>query len=336
VVVELVDELRPRIGDLGLTHFEFITVLAFVWFARIGVNAAVVEVGLGGRLDATNVVPAQVSIVTPVAMDHEAYLGSDLAAIAGEKAGIVKQGVPVCVGRQAPVVDDVIRATAIRLGAPLLRVGVDGTLAGGVFEGCGVRWDGLSIPLAGAFQRDNAELALLAMASVRGRWPCSPAAVRTGLGGVTWPGRLAIVEGRQPIVLDGAHNPAAAAALAAALPAVLGGRPVTLVFAAMADKAWREVLSPLRPLVGRAVATSVGPRSVRPDAVAAALTPDIPCVVEPEARQAVRRAVADAGPEAVVLVAGSLFLIGAAYAELGATVFPTWHGWGADGTDPPG
>jgi dihydrofolate synthase/folylpolyglutamate synthase len=76
VVVELVDELRPRIGDLGLTHFEFITVLAFVWFARIGVNAAVVEVGLGGRLDATNVVPAQVSIVTPVAMDHEAYLGS--------------------------------------------------------------------------------------------------------------------------------------------------------------------------------------------------------------------------------------------------------------------
>jgi dihydrofolate synthase/folylpolyglutamate synthase len=268
-------------------------------------------------------------------MDHEAYLGSDLAAIAGEKAGIVKHGVPVCVGRQAAVVDDVVRATATRLDAPLLRVGVDGMLAGGVFEGCGVRWDGLSIPLAGAFQRDNAELALLAMASVRARWPCSPAAVRTGLGGVTWPGRLAIVERKPPVVLDGAHNPAAALALAAALPAVLGGRPVTLVFAAMADKAWPEVLSPLRPLVERAVATSVGPRSVRPDVVAAALAPDIPCVVEPEARQAVRRAVAEAGPEAVVLVAGSLFLIGAAYAELGGTLFPTWHGWDADGTDPP-
>ena len=334
-VVELVDELRGRLAGLGLTHFEFVTVLAFVWFARIGVDVAVVEVGLGGRLDATNVVPSQVSVVTPVAMDHEAHLGTDLATIAAEKAGIVKPGVPVCLGPQPPEAAAVLRRTAAQVGAPLLQAGVDGRLDGDVFEGGGVRWDGLSVRLAGGFQRDNAEVTLLALASVRERWPCPPAAVRAGLAGVQWPGRLAVLEGTPPVVLDGAHNPAAAAAAAAELPALLRGRPTTLVFAVMADKAWVDVLAPLRALATRAIVTSVGARAVRPETLAAALAPDLPCLVEPDPRQAVRRAMDGAGADGIVLVAGSLFLVGAAYAELAAPLFPTWHGWETDGTDPP-
>jgi dihydrofolate synthase/folylpolyglutamate synthase len=334
-VVELVDELRIHLDGLGLTHFEFVTVLAFVWFARIGIDVAVVEVGLGGRLDATNVVPSRVSVVTPVALDHEAHLGTDLATIAAEKAGIMKPGVAVCLGPQPAAAAAVLRRTAAQVGAPLLQGGVDGRLDGDAFEGCGVRWDGLSVRLAGGFQRDNAEVALLALASVRERWPCSPAAVRAGLAGVRWPGRLAVLEGRPPVVLDGAHNPAAAAAVAAELPALLRGRPTTLVFAVMADQAWADVLSPLRALATRAIVTSVGTRAVPPETLAAALAPDLPCLVEPDARQAVRRAMAVAGADGIVLVAGSLFLVGAAYAELAAALFPTWHGWEADGTDPP-
>jgi dihydrofolate synthase/folylpolyglutamate synthase len=144
-----------------------------------------------------------------------------------------------------------------------------------------------------------------------------------------------VLEGRPPVVLDGAHNPAAAAAVAAELPALLRGRPTTLVFAVMADKAWADVLSPLRALATRAIVTSVGTRAVPPETLAAALAPDLPCLVEPDARQAVRRAMAVAGADGIVLVAGSLFLVGAAYAELAAALFPTWHGWEADGTDPP-
>jgi folylpolyglutamate synthase/dihydropteroate synthase len=103
----------------------------------------------------------------------------------------------------------------------------------------------------------------------------------------------------------------------------------------MADKAWLDVLTPLRPLLRRAVVTSVGPRSVWPESLAAAFAPDVPCSVEPEARRAVRLAIAAAGKDGVVVVAGSLFLVGAAYAELLGTLFPTWHGWDASGTDPP-
>jgi dihydrofolate synthase/folylpolyglutamate synthase len=339
-VVALTAELRAAMESAGiaLTHFEFVTLLAFEWYARIGVDVAVIEVGLGGRLDATNVLVPRVSVVTSIARDHEAFLGERLAQIAAEKAGVVKPGVPVCTGRLVPDAAAVVAERAAALGAPLSRAGVDGTLSaetGGLaFRAPGVLWDRLRLGLRGAFQRDNAELALLALAAVRDRWPCDAAAIRAGLAGVRWPGRLAVVREQPRVVLDGAHNPAAVAALAAELPALLGRRRTTLVFAAMQDKRWADELDLLLPHAAEVVVTRVGRRAEQPERIAGLVAGRRPVVVTADPRAAVREAIARATPRQAVLVTGSLFLVGEAYAELGATPFETWHGWEGDGTEP--
>jgi len=340
VVVALTAELRAAMEDAGiaLTHFEFVTLLAFEWYARIDVEAAVIEVGLGGRLDATNVLVPRLSIVTSIARDHEAFLGERIDQIAAEKAGIVKPGVPVCVGRLVPEAAAVVRERAAVVGAPLLRAGIDGTLAaetdGLAFRAPGVVWDRLRVGLRGAFQHDNAELALLALSALRASWPCDASAIRAGLAGVAWPGRLAVVREKPRVVLDGAHNPAAVAALAAELPALLGGRETTLVFAAMQDKRWAEELEALLPHVAEVIVTRVGRRAEQPERIAGYVAGRRPVVVAAEPRAAVREAIARATFEGAVLVTGSLFLVGEAYAELGATLFETWHGWEGDGTEP--
>src|SRR5204862_4088266 len=226
-----------------LTHFEFATLIAFEWFARVGIDVAVIEVGLGGRLDATNVVRPAVTAITSIALDHEAWLGHDLAAIAMEKAGIVKPGVPLALGRLPDEAARVVVARAAEVGAPVAQVGIEAALAeapgGLVFRGPGVTWDRLRLALPGTFQQDNAAVALTVLALARGRFPCAPEAVRAGLAAVRWPGRLAVLRERPLVVVDGAHNPAGATTLAAELPGVVGDRRVVLVFAVMADKDWR-------------------------------------------------------------------------------------------------
>ncbi len=342
-VVTLVCELRSMLDAAGirLTHFEFATLIAFEWFAQVGIDVGVIEVGLGGRLDATNVVAPAVTAITSIARDHEEYLGHDLASIAAEKAGIVQESVPLVLGRVPPEAEAVIIARAAALGAPVLRAGTDGMLDaaadGLVFRGPGVAWDRLRLGLGGGFQRRNAEVALTALALVGGRFPCSPEAVRRGLGAVRWPGRLAIVAERPRVVLDGAHNPEGAAVLAGELPAVVGGRPLVLVFAAMADKDWRAMLAPLLPRVARAVVTRVGRRGAAPGPLAAALGAQLPVAVEEDPRAAVRMAVAGAAGHEAVLVTGSLFLVGEAYTALAGPgevrLFEPWNGPGADGTE---
>src|SRR5262249_5331924 len=143
----------------------------------------------------------------------------------------------------------VIVERARALGAPVARVGADGALVGDVFRGPGVVWDGVRLGLPGAFQRTNAALALLALSLVRDRFPCAADAVRRGLAEVRWPGRLAVVSEAPLVVLDGAHNADGIATLVAELPAIVGDRPLDLVFAAMADKRWPEMLATLLPRV---------------------------------------------------------------------------------------
>lgn len=343
-VVGLVAELRAALGahDLALTHFEFATLLAFEWFARIGVEVAVIEVGLGGRLDATNLVQPIGTAITGIAHDHEAWLGETLEAIAGEKAGIVKPGVPVVSGVLPPEAAAVVAARAAALGAPLLRVGVDGVLVPGadglVFRGPGgVVWDGLHVSLPGAFQRENAAVALTLLAAVRPQLPCDVAAVRAGLAAVRWPGRLAIIRERPRVVVDGAHNPAAIDAVVQELPALVGDRPLTLVFAVMADKAWRAMLATLVPRAARVVLTRVGRRGLDPVALAPEVHPGVAVRVEPDPRAAVAVAVAETPADGVVLVTGSLFLVGEAYAVLGgdAGLFRPWHAWKVGATEAP-
>jgi dihydrofolate synthase/folylpolyglutamate synthase len=337
-VVALVAEQREALAGAGiaLTHFEFSTLIALEWFARIGIEVAVIEVGLGGRLDATNTVRPIATAVTSVAFDHEEWLGTELRQIALEKAGIAKPAVPMALGRLLPEAEAAITARAAEVGSPLVHAGRDGALgpagSGLAFRGSGgVRWDGLTLGLDGAFQRDNAEVALLLLSSIRDRFPVPESAVRAGLAGVRWPGRLAVVRGRPLVVVDGAHNPAGVEALAAELPRLLGDRRLILVFAVMADKAWTAMLDRLIDSAAELIVTRVGRRGLDPAALVQAVGDRRPISVVGDPRAAVRAGLARASAHDAVLVAGSLFLAGEAYAELGSSaLFEVWQGWGVE------
>jgi dihydrofolate synthase/folylpolyglutamate synthase len=340
-VVALVEEQRAALtaAGLALTHFEFTTLLAFEWMARVGVEIAVVEVGLGGRLDATNVIDPMVGVITSIGLDHEAFLGTTLGAIAREKAGIAKAAVPLVVGPVGDQAWAAIAAHAREVGAPLvssphvsaLDVGADGAL---VFHGPNdIVWPDLRLACRGGFQHANLQTALTALTQLPLGLGIDAAVVRRGLASVEWPGRLDVVDGRPPIVIDGAHNPDGVEALAADLPAIVAGRPVTAVFAVMGDKDWRGMLARLAPQLVRVIATRVGPRSLDPRAVGQHLDGALECDVVEDPRLAVRSACRVAGESGVVLVVGSLFLAGEAYAELrSAPLFPPWQGWERIGT----
>jgi dihydrofolate synthase/folylpolyglutamate synthase len=337
-VVTLVTEQRDALAGAGLslTHFEFSTLIALEWFARIGIEVAVIEVGLGGRLDATNTVRPIATAITSLALEHEEWLGKQLRQIAVEKAGIAKPGVPMVVGRLVPEAEAAVVARAREVGAPLTHAGRDCVLAAGgdglVFRGPGgVCWDGLVLGLDGAFQRDNAEVALLLLTSIRDRFPVGEGAVRAGLAGVRWPGRLAVVHDWPLVVVDGAHNPAGVEALAAELPRLLRDRRMVLVFAVMADKDWTAMLERLVAPAAELIVTRVGRRGLDPALIADAVGNRRPVRVVSDPRAAVRAGLARASAGDAVLVAGSLFLAGEAYAELGSsTLFEAWQGWGAE------
>ncbi|HUE30294.1 MAG TPA: cyanophycin synthetase, partial [Verrucomicrobiae bacterium] len=201
--------------------------------------------------------------------------------------------------------------------------------------GPGVTWDSLRLGLRGTFQRDNAAVALTVLALVRERFPCAPEAVRGGLAAVRWPGRLAVLRERPLVVVDGAHNPAGAATLAAELPGVVGDRRVLLVFAVMADKDWRAMLAPLLEHAAGMIVTRVGRRAADPHALAGALRGRVPVLAVDDPRAALRAALARTGTDGAVVVTGSLFLAGEAYAELGGprALFEPFQLRGADATE---
>jgi dihydrofolate synthase/folylpolyglutamate synthase len=286
-----------------LTYFEFATLLAFVHFARARVEVAVVEVGLGGRLDATSAATPRVAAVARIGLDHTQLLGDTIDAIAREKAGIFKEGVPAVVhAHQPPGALEALRDEAARRGAP--------------FTVAPPAWAG-AIGLLGEHQRGNAALAAAALRLLDASGVIVPeAAVSAGIAGARWPGRLETVGG---ILLDGAHNPDGAGALAAALGSLHPGRPVELVFGVLADKEHQGMIAALAPAVRRfhLVAPS-SPRARPPaeylDQVAAHRPADLHGSVE-EALACARRAASDG---ALVCVAGSLYLVGEARALLGA------------------
>src|SRR5262245_2264267 len=269
-VVDLVREQRTALdrAGLALTHFEFATLLAFEWFARVGVEIAVVEVGLGGRLDATNVVVPAITAITSIGLDHEEFLGDGIEAIAAEKAGIVKPGVPLVVGPVPAAAQAVIGACAARSGAPLRAAGpehLEDDATGIRFERPGGSpWRTLPAGLPGTFQRGNLAVALTVLDALHGRFPCAEDAVRRGLSAVWWPGRLAKLREDPLVLVDGAHNPDGMRALCPELGTIAAGRRVVLVFAVMADKRWREMLATVRPFAERIVVTRVGRRGLEP------------------------------------------------------------------------
>lgn len=316
--------VRPHAERLNATFFEVITVACAVLFKRAGVKVAVMEVGLGGRLDATNALEPALSIITGVDLDHVAVLGADVSTIAAEKAGILREGVPALTAASGAALT-VIESEAARLRAPLDVVGSAVRVA--VLDSS---WSGLELvvtglcdapdtelrlrtPLVGRHQAENVALAVAGAVALR----VPRSVVAKVVAATTWPGRLERFEhhGRH-VVLDGAHNPQAAAALAGTIRELGGGCDV-LVLGFSADKDHHEILKALTGVARRVVVTRAvrSPRASDPSHVAA-LVKDVMFGVEPTVSvaatpaAALNMAAASAEAGGTIVVAGSLFLVG--------------------------
>jgi dihydrofolate synthase/folylpolyglutamate synthase len=305
------------------TYFECVTAMAFECFARERVDFGVFEVGLGGRLDATNILTPFVSVITRVDFDHESFLGHSLAEIAMEKAGILKPGVPLILAEQRPEALEVIRARATELGCPVIearaafriekewtenlcsRASVTENASGWSFE--------LSPQLPGKFQIQNSLNAVAAARYLQNRgYRISDHAITQGIAEAVWAGRLEKLQSDPDVYLDGAHNPSAARELAAFLEQDLAGRKIWLVFGALRDKAVDEMADVLFPLAAEVIFTQ--PRTTRAISVTrlAEITSHNAAhfTVVPEPEAALEQALHRAAPQDAIVVAGSLYLIG--------------------------
>ena len=319
--VDGVDALGTLITRLDLTVFEAGTALALDHFCRARVDVAVLEVGLGGRLDATTVGKPRVVVLGPIDYDHQHELGDTLTLIATEKAAIIRSGVAFS-ARQHPEAEAVITRRAAEAGVPLSLEGRDLRVAPLDFtleaqrlhlEGPDWRIPDVACGLLGVYQPGNA---LLAAAAAR-ELGAAEGAIRAGLRGVRWPGRFQIFRRDPLVVLDGAHNPAGARALAASLRAYFPGRPVTFVFGVLADKDAGGILAALRPLAARVILTaSANPRAAAPEALRALLPAGARVDTARSPQDALAMAIAE-DPHGIVCVAGSLSLIGDVLAAAG-------------------
>ncbi len=318
-VVQLAHAVRAAatVHGIDLTFFEFVTVMSFLHFARQGVDLAVVEVGLGGRLDATNVLDPEVAVITNIGLDHTEFLGNTLASVASEKAGIIKPGCPVIVGSVSSEAREVLEHTAAAQGARAYWYGSDYSVGDEqpfCFTGMGAEIDGLAIPLRGAYQRENAAVAVAAAVQLRRRFPFPDGALRRGLAQVRWPGRLDVVQTRPLVVLDGAHNADGIGVLVRELPAIVGSRPLHLLFAVMRDKLWSPMVDALAPRVASATLTAVlPPRGEAPEVLAQRFAGHCPVRVVQRPLAALEALLESIGAADAVLITGSLFLIGAIY-----------------------
>ena len=319
-------ELAAQVWDVAddrepPTFFEFVTVMAILHFVRHKADPIIWETGLGGRLDATNVVTPLISVITNISAEHQQYLGKTIKLIASEKAGIIKPGVPCVTAAQNrdafQVIEDICKCQKSRL----VRVGRDVRVRSTPdnrfnYYGLSHKFKDLSTALAGRHQRQNAATALAALELTKGyKWDEDH--VRRGLSGVHWPGRIEVFQERPKVVLDGAHNPAAVKSLVKTLQE-FDYNKLILVMGVMADKSVASVVSRITPLADRIIFT-------RPDYFRAADPADLKTRVKTKpgrvkivnkVAEAVREATGGAGPDDLVLITGSLFVVGEARAFL--------------------
>jgi len=343
--------IREALGERQITYFEFATALALLWFAEEQVDVAILEVGMGGRLDATNVITPLVSVITNVSMDHEQYLGNTLAAVAFEKAGVVKPGVPVVAGVGQDDSLTVVEQVCEERKAPLFLLGrefdaVRGPEGGWQYRGIdnGHSLVGLHCGLKGGYQIGNAALALAVLEMISETLPVRGEAIRQGLLSVTWPGRLeyfCLADGKpvgcpaegaigQPAslrryLLDGAHNPAGVESLRDALVSEFRYDRLILVWACMGDKDVAATLTTIVPLADKIIFTRPeSERSATPAQLAAILAEEERSKAQGAATvaEALSLAADMAQSGDMICVAGSLYLVGAARKILLGEVAP--------------
>ncbi|MFZ5448116.1 MAG: bifunctional folylpolyglutamate synthase/dihydrofolate synthase [Thermodesulfobacteriota bacterium] len=320
-LLALINEVRGAVDNAEPpTFFEFATAMAFLYFLKEGAAPIILETGMGGRLDATNIVQPLVSVITNISRDHQEHLGEGLLAIAGEKAGIIKPGAPLVTFARQKQVLRLFRNRCREMKAPFYQGGVDFKArgkAGRTFDYCGIGQNltGLTTSLKGRHQYGNAALALAVVEMLNKEgFPVPETALREGLNAARWPGRLEQLPQDPRILLDGAHNPAAALTLAQNLKQARGNGRLILVMGVMADKDVDAILARLLPLAQTVIFT-------QPQYFRAATTRDLarraqPYGLEilqiPRIAAAIRQAQSLAGPKDRIVITGSLFTVGEA------------------------
>jgi dihydrofolate synthase / folylpolyglutamate synthase len=319
-ILEVFDQVRAVLDEREPpTFFEVVTAVGLLYFAQENVDWAVVEVGLGGRLDATNVILPRACVITNISFDHQEFLGTALTSIAREKAGIIKESVPVICGARQPAVLGVVKTTCFKRHAALFRLGAEfrvRQLSDSSFHYQGMQrsWSGLRLNLDGAHQLNNAAVALatLDVLAMNGEIDLDDSSVYRGLQGVHWPARLEVLQQHPMILLDGAHNPQGAECLRDALKREFTYRRLHLVFGVMKDKDMRGILRRLLPIAD--TATFTRPRYERaadPEQLKELASAYIQeYYVVPEVASAIQKARMLAEPDDLICITGSLYFAG--------------------------
>jgi dihydrofolate synthase / folylpolyglutamate synthase len=314
-------KIYERAG-LALTFFEFTVALMFLYFVEAGVDIAVIETGLGGRLDSTNVVTPILSVITPIGFDHMEKLGYTIPAIAAEKGGIIKPGVPVVIGARDPEARLSLTSIAMARQSPVFMVEREFSYRSHSpahrldYSGLGLALENVEIALAGPFQHENAAIALAAAEALRAQGlELGEDSIRRGLGTVEWPGRFDIVSQKPLVILDCAHNELAVEALLETIAVELGEevRP-RLIFGCLAEKQWARMAEMLAPRISDVTLTRVKPkRPLEPEKLMPIFSKHVPARVVNEPVEAIAQVMAQATPNDVVLVTGSVYLVGEVY-----------------------
>ncbi len=329
-IARVVEELRDAIDPDQLpTFFEATTAMALILFAREQTDVALMEVGMGGRLDATNIIQPRVSVITNISLEHQDFLGHRLVDIAAEKAGIIKRGVPLVTGATQSAVIDVFETTCRERHAPFRRVGKDvryrSTASNFNYYGFKLSLKNVELGLRGRFQRRNAALALAVIELLAEEGlEVTSLDILEGLRDTHWPGRMQVVSERPLIVLDGGHNPAAISKLSESVRRGFDYKRLILVLGVMGDKDIRGIVGGIVPIADYVIFTQPDYyRSASPEKLMrAAAAFEVKGETRPGILEALDRALTMADPDDMILICGSLFTVGEALNRLDPETYP--------------